>query len=171
VASPRSAPHPTALTLPHDTLQAPLGHRRRHLPETVEQQPPPPTPSLLWPWKSRSRRPRPLLRGPRPLVTSRVSTGGFPPTPERRLRSVGGMPCSGLAPSSGRLLQWEVRRPVAKKSKDDELHMLKKRGTLQKKKCFTSQSDSLDHTEAISTIKWKMYFPLKVYFIHFSRTQ
>lgn len=41
------SPCPTALTLPHDALQPPFRHRRRHLPNTAEKQPPPPTRNLL----------------------------------------------------------------------------------------------------------------------------
>lgn len=40
---------PSALTPPHDALQPPFRHRRRHLPQAVEPQPPPPTRNLLWP--------------------------------------------------------------------------------------------------------------------------
>lgn len=45
---PCLSPDPSALTPPHDALQPPLRHRRRHLPQAVEPQPPPPTHNLLW---------------------------------------------------------------------------------------------------------------------------
>lgn len=44
---PCLSPDPSALTPPHDALQPPLRHRRRHLPQAVEPQPPPPTHNLL----------------------------------------------------------------------------------------------------------------------------
>lgn len=40
-------PCPTALTLPHDALEPPFCHQRRHLPDTAEQQPPPPAREVL----------------------------------------------------------------------------------------------------------------------------
>lgn len=43
------SPDPSALTPPHDALQPPLRHRRRHLPQAVEPQPPPATRNLLGP--------------------------------------------------------------------------------------------------------------------------
>lgn len=44
---PCLSPDPCALTPPHDALQPPLRHRRRHLPQALEPQPPPP--NLLQP--------------------------------------------------------------------------------------------------------------------------